>query len=111
MDERPTKRQGPILWLWARSWRFRIAMPMLAILMGYVGSYGPAWWLTNRSDGTQLRRFRAIYRPILVAARNHPATLGYVTELYAAIGRKDGRTVRMSQSERLSMPICQYYPW
>ena len=51
MNERPTKRRGPLLWLKGRTWRFWIvALPMLHVL--YVVSIGPVCWMTAKPFGS-----------------------------------------------------------
>ncbi|MFN0051487.1 MAG: hypothetical protein ACKV0T_04805 [Planctomycetales bacterium] len=47
MNERATKRLGPVLWLASRTRRFWIAVALLLPVL-YVGSFGPACWVTAR---------------------------------------------------------------
>jgi hypothetical protein len=85
MDERPNKSRGPLLWLAGRSRRFWVgAMVMMPLL--YVGSFGPACWLTAwpnppyfsfaHNVGPQPQRWMMIYFPlgaVIVHAYGTPA--------------------------------------
>jgi hypothetical protein len=46
MDERPTKRRGPIGWAAGKTRRLSIAILILAL---YVLSFGPACWITSKA--------------------------------------------------------------
>lgn len=61
-DEQPTKRQGPLLWLSARSWRFWGVVALLPVL--YVASSGPAGMFLIRlsvARGDPIRRLSVDY--------------------------------------------------
>lgn len=74
MDERPTKRRGPLTWLAGRSWRWWVA----AAMVGYPLSVGPAMRLSQWL-GTQ--SFLVIYVPLgWVASKCE--SVGYGLALY-----------------------------
>src|SRR5436190_23317650 len=67
MDERPTKRRGPITWLAGRSRRFWIGLAMLLPVL-YVVSFGPAcWWTVNH----RVPRWMVIYWPLGAMMERH----------------------------------------
>jgi len=63
MDERPTKRRGPLLWLAGRSRRFWI-IAILAPPLLYVGSFGPACWAIG-AHAIPARETALAYEPLL----------------------------------------------
>jgi hypothetical protein len=75
MDERPTKRRGPLLWLAGRSWRFWVVVTLMLPVL-YIASFGPAVWITSRlhsSPGGRRTPYRAmvIYYPLATFIRQH----------------------------------------
>jgi hypothetical protein len=64
MDQRSTRRGGPLYWLGRRSRRFWIATGELLLPVLYIASFGPACWLIDRNIISE-QPTRAIYRPII----------------------------------------------
>jgi hypothetical protein len=64
MESRQTIRGGPLYWLKRRSRRFWIsAIPLVPIF--YVASFGPACWLTSRTN-VGANFLPTLYLPIIV---------------------------------------------
>lgn len=62
MDERPTKRRGPLAWLAARTWLFRVGVVLLPV--AYAVSFGPACWIASLTGTHNARWMSAIFSPI-----------------------------------------------
>jgi hypothetical protein len=80
MDERTTKRRGPIGWLSGRSRRFwGIAAAALPVL--YIASCGPALWVITRvpQPDWALDAYRFVYAPLGWGCEHSPALNGVVT--------------------------------
>src|SRR5262245_28459002 len=87
MDERPTKRRGPMTWLAGRSRRFRIGLAMLPVL--YVASFGPACWISSRLQPSG-RFVSSAYSPIIPVMFQGPMSVQYVLMRYVVCGLPDG---------------------
>lgn len=95
MDERTTMRRGPLLWLGARSWKFRVVAALFPAL--YVGSIGPMCWSKAESAmlltsiegrGKTEPTVPAIYAPIGWAARNGWSPIRRAIEWWITLGMR-----------------------
>src|SRR5690348_14119167 len=78
MEERPTRRGGPLFWLAARSRQFWMIASMVALLAGYSLSFGPAIWLTARGYFSEAA-VQYFYRPFLLSAEQAESLESAVT--------------------------------
>jgi hypothetical protein len=65
MDERPTKRGGPLYWLKRRSRRFWIANIVAAMPVLYVASTGPVIWINVHIGGGIQDVAGLVYAPLI----------------------------------------------
>lgn len=85
MDERPTKRRGPItLLMTSGRFRQRLAVAAIALPILYVAGFGPAcWWFSTRINGENYAP--RIYWPIGRSIRSVPRPVGTVIVWYANV--------------------------
>lgn len=100
IDEPPTKRRGPLGWLVARTWRFWVVAALLMPLL-YVGSFGPACWITARlSSGARIPpppKWMLIYSPlgVICTANSRPSAM---LRRWASVGAPDDAHVAVPTS-------------
>lgn len=87
MDERPTKRRGPLLWLVRKTWRFWISVALLPIL--YVASIPPIYWF-GRTYDTPVGSLRylvyyAYFSPVELIYQKSPAPVQEWLNWYVTI--------------------------
>src|SRR5262245_19891274 len=85
MNEPIRKRRGPLLWLAARTWRFRVAVALMPVL--YVASFGPACWLHSH-EWIRRDSMRLGYAPLIRAACHSPAPVSSILQSYAEWGAR-----------------------
>jgi len=66
---------------------FCATMALVAVLVAYPLSFGPACWLATRSDdGEMMKAFHHAYRPILEVLIQLPEALDGSIQWYAGLG-------------------------
>jgi hypothetical protein len=116
MNERSTKRSGPIGWILCRSRRFWITVAVILPLL-YIASLGPACWLVGdlkNPDDVASDAVPVVYYPLLWLARItrspiapgvfEPSQVDDWIEWYSTLGRSDGASpVLLPNGERTWM--------
>lgn len=79
-----TRRSRPV-WIW-------IVATVVAVLVLYVASFGPACWImTQREAGRHL--VAAVYRPVFLAVGHGPIPVSRALYWYANVGIPDDRVI------------------
>lgn len=104
MEEKPTKRRGPLSWLAVRSWRFwfvtAIALPLL-----YIASFGPVCWIIAQAGPAYTpHRWTVVYCPLLRLAVRSELT-GMAVLWWATVGVREGHSVLLIDFDGTSMVL------
>jgi hypothetical protein len=80
-------------------WAKRTAVALVAVLVGYPLSFGPACWITSRF-ASLYPAFGATYRPLVWAADYTPGSWPVLAR-YATIGMSDNGRILVRHGNRL----------
>jgi hypothetical protein len=89
MNERQTRRRGPLLWLAGKTWRWWAVM-LLLLPVPYIVSFGPVcWWFKEikiEANDVEVNIAPTLYWPLGWLAENGPEPLPDAINWYGTLG-------------------------
>jgi hypothetical protein len=88
-----TDRKKPGVAFWA-------TVLMVAVLVGYPLSFGPACWIATRTHTDDAKLFAVVYGPMWWAIRREVPVAGDIFGMYAIIGMRPGSSLQIPSDGR-----------
>jgi len=108
MAEKAKKQVGPLYWLAARSRRFWIIVTVVALVVGYPLSFGPAIWLTAHGYFSEAA-VQYIYLPVPQSAE-HAGWLEIPVTWWGSLGVPDNKAVNFMLQTDEGIAWFQFTP-